>query len=84
MVVSTIRNFIERKDEVLLRRKENLAEAEIKSKPPFVVPFLQDPNFVKRKDIFGDDILERILKRHEPAALQHHTRVALYGLGGVG
>ncbi|KAF1355373.1 P-loop containing nucleoside triphosphate hydrolase protein [Delphinella strobiligena] len=84
LVVSKLQSFIGRKDEVLLQRKENLAVAEMRSKPAFVVPFLRDPNFVGQRDSFGNDILDRITKRHEPAALEYHTRVTLYGLGGVG
>ena len=48
-------------------------------KPSLMVPFRRDSAFVGR-----EDILVEIGEKFEQAASQDHSRVALFGLGGVG
>ncbi|EXL89890.1 hypothetical protein FOIG_16828 [Fusarium odoratissimum NRRL 54006] len=48
-------------------------------KPSIMIPFERDSAFVGR-----EDIIAKIIEKHEQAAADHHSRVALVGLGGVG
>ncbi|KAI7759632.1 hypothetical protein LZL87_014155 [Fusarium oxysporum] len=48
-------------------------------KPSILIPFARDSAFVGR-----EDIIAKIIEKHEQAAADHHNRVALVGLGGVG
>ncbi|TVY62681.1 Nephrocystin-3 [Fusarium oxysporum f. sp. cubense] len=48
-------------------------------KPSILIPFARDSAFVGR-----EDIITKIIGKHEQAATDHHSRVALVGLGGVG
>ncbi|KAM6510829.1 hypothetical protein FSOLCH5_011275 [Fusarium solani] len=53
--------------------------AQNRPKPDIMVPFERDSAFVGR-----EDIIAKILEKHEQAAADNHSRVALVGLGGVG
>ncbi|KAF2191836.1 hypothetical protein K469DRAFT_654999 [Zopfia rhizophila CBS 207.26] len=53
--------------------------AQNRPNPSIMVPFHRDRAFVGREDILLD-----IREKHEQAATDNHSRVALVGLGGVG
>ncbi|KAM5358060.1 hypothetical protein ACJZ2D_015635 [Fusarium nematophilum] len=53
--------------------------AQNRPKPSIMVPFQRDSAFVGR-----ENIIAKILEKHEQAAADDHSRVALVGLGGVG
>ncbi|KAG7423240.1 Nephrocystin-3 [Fusarium oxysporum f. sp. raphani] len=53
--------------------------AQNRPKPSIMIPFARDSSFVGR-----EDIIAKIIEKHEQAVADHHSRVALVGLGGVG